>query len=283
MNKKEVTGILEQLSLSPNKKLGQNFLILQEFSQRIVDAAEIRPGDAVLEIGPGLGALTGIMAQMPVDLSCIEIDAGYYRFLTEKFSQNRNVHIIHSDFLKCTEFDPADVVVSNLPYYCASEILFTIARKISPRTICGMMQKEMAQRITAPAGSEHYGAMTVSLSYYYTAQTAFSVPPSAFFPQPDVISSVVVFTRKNDSALQAQELELFHTLIRSAFWGRRKTIFKAVTSAPHLACSKQTADEILSAAGIPRETRGEQLTLDNYICLTKELFKRDGINGITHR
>lgn len=280
MTKREVLDILSSISLAPNKKLGQNFLILENFVRKIVDSASLSKDMSVCEIGPGLGALSRVIAPECRELSCVEIDAGFAAYLTQYFAATPNVRILHQDFLKMKAYPKSDVVISNLPYYCASEILFVIAREISPVRICAMMQKEMAERIVAKPGSEHYGAMTVTLSYYYTPSVQFNVPPSAFYPQPDVVSTVVLFTRVETNALSRDETALFHALVKSAFWGRRKTVSKALSSSPHLRIPKELLSGSLEAAGIDAAARGETLSLDDYIRLTTILFSRTGSNAV---
>ena len=281
MTKNDVVQILKTLSLSPNKKLGQNFLIDENNVRRIVDAAVITPEDRIVEIGPGLGALTVFLAKAAKELTCIEIDAGYAAYLGNHFAAVPNVRIVHEDFLRMQEYPPCDAVVSNLPYYCASEILFTIAQKIAPSRICAMMQKEMAERITAPAGSDAYGAMTVSLSYYYSPKLLFNVPASAFFPKPDVVSTVILFNRVDRMELSRDQIPLFHSLVKSAFWGRRKTIVKALSSSPHMNLDRDLVRGSVEAAGIPAEARGETLTLDDYIRLTKQIYSRTGTDAFS--
>ncbi|MGL4368778.1 MAG: 16S rRNA (adenine(1518)-N(6)/adenine(1519)-N(6))-dimethyltransferase RsmA [Spirochaetota bacterium] len=281
MTKKDVSDILANLNCAPNKKLGQNFLVQKEYAEKIVNGADIRENDRVLEIGPGLGALTEIMAERGVSLTCVEIDAGYYRYLSKQFHDYKNLSFIHSDFLRMDEYRHYDRVISNLPYYCASELLFTIAEKIMPSRICAMMQKEMAQRITAKPGTPQYGAMTVSLSCYYQPEHLFNVPPSAFFPQPDVVSSVLSFTRVNRTGFSVKEAALFHLLVKSAFWGRRKTIIKALSSAPHLAISKNIIESALEESSIPCGIRGEELSLESFITLAKNLYAKAGNDGIS--
>ena len=274
MTKTDALRVLKSLSLSPNKKLGQNFLVDENNVRKIVEAAVISPDERIVEIGPGLGALSEFLAPACRDLTCIEIDAGYAAYLAGHFQPRPNVHILHEDFLKMESYPACDAVVSNLPYYCASEILFTVAQKMAPQRICAMMQKEMAERISAKAGTDSYGAMTVSLSYYYEPKPLFNVPPTAFFPQPDVISSVILFNRVDRSDLSGDQMHLFHSLVKSAFWGRRKTIVKALSSSPHLDIAKTLIRDSLDAAGIAAEARGETLTLDEYIRLTKKIYER---------
>jgi 16S rRNA (adenine1518-N6/adenine1519-N6)-dimethyltransferase len=281
MTKTDALRILKSLSLSPNKKLGQNFLIDENNVRKIVEAAVVSPSERIVEIGPGLGALTGFLAPACRDLTCIEIDAGYAAYLAGHFEPQQNVHILHEDFLKMESYPCCDAVVSNLPYYCASEILFTVAQKMAPLRICAMMQKEMAERIIAKAGTDSYGAMTVSLSYYYQAKMLFNVPPTAFFPQPDVISTVILFNRVDRSDLSCDQMNLFHSLVKSAFWGRRKTIVKALSSSPHLDIAKTLIRDSLDASGIAAEARGETLTLDEYIRLTKMIYERTLNDAIT--
>jgi 16S rRNA (adenine1518-N6/adenine1519-N6)-dimethyltransferase len=269
MNKKEVLDLLTENGLSPNKMYGQNFLIQEDISRKIVEAAGIVGSDTVLEIGPGLGELTGMILEKGCALTAVEIDSGLYSLLTKKFSNNKNLTLIHNDFLKMEKSGAFNKVVSNLPYSCASEILFNVSGKYYPELLCVMVQREMAERIISDPGTPEYGAMTVMLSSIYESRIAFHVQPTSFFPRPDVVSSVVIFTKKQLPPLMADQKILFSKLVKSAFWGRRKTLVKACSSSPHLQLDKAILLDALSLLGVNVAVRGEELSSAQFMELAK--------------
>ncbi|HOP31250.1 MAG TPA: 16S rRNA (adenine(1518)-N(6)/adenine(1519)-N(6))-dimethyltransferase RsmA [Spirochaetota bacterium] len=271
MNKSDIHRITEEYGLAPNKKLGQNFLINDDIIKRIVNACSPE-SRSILEIGPGLGAISRGLAERALSYTAVEIDSGFVRYLTDLFSGKGNVNVIHTDFLKSELDDRFDVIVSNLPYYCASEILFRIASMFSAPEVYGMMQKEMGDRIIAKPGSENYGALTVTLSYYFDAKVLFHVNGECFYPKPDVRSSFLAFKRKERVFTKADD-EMFHLIVKSAFWGRRKTLHKSLAESPHLDFSKEFIHDVLSECGIDPGVRGEKLSLDEFVKLTEAIIK----------
>ncbi len=272
MNKSDIHRITEEYGLAPNKKLGQNFLINNEIIRRIVEACT--PGGRnVLEIGPGLGAISGGLAEKGLSYTAVEIDSGFVRYLTDLFSERDKVTIIHADFLKSDLDDRFDVIVSNLPYYCASEILFRIAERFSAPEVYGMMQKEMGDRIIAKPGSENYGALTVTLTYYFNVKVLFHVNGECFYPKPDVKSSFLEFKRRDRIFTKPEDDEMFHLIVKSAFWGRRKTLHKSLAESPHLDFSRDFILSVLRECGIDPDVRGEKLSLDEFVRLTEAVIK----------
>ncbi len=272
MNRNEINKITDEYGLAPNKKLGQNFLINDEIIGRIVSTC--RPeGKRVLEIGPGLGAISRGLAERSDKYTAVEIDSGFVRYLSDLFESEKKVSIIHGDFLKIEPEDRFDVIVSNLPYYCASEILFRIAGKFSAPEVYGMMQKEMGDRITAKPGSENYGALTVTLSYYFNAKVLFYVPGDSFYPRPEVKSSFLGFQRKERVFTANDAEEMFHMVVKSAFWGRRKTLHRSLAESPHLDFDKKIINDAIIACGIDPDVRGERLSLEEFIRLTEAVMK----------
>ena len=271
MKKKDVISIAETYGLAPNKRLGQNFLVDDGITEKIIGIISPSRDDAVLEIGPGLGALTGMLLERSCSVTAVEIDAGLYRYLREAFTGRENLELLHCDFLKCETEDRYTRVVSNLPYYCASEILFKIASTLGAKGVYVMLQREMAQRITAAPGSPDYGALTVTLGYYYRSRIALQVPREVFYPRPDVGSSFMALERREDNPLSPEENVLFHSVVKSAFWGRRKTILKALSESPHLSFEKDRIRSALEKTGIEAVSRGEELSTEEYCSLTREL------------
>ncbi len=276
MNKGDILKITEEYGLAPNKKLGQNFLINDEVIRRITDLC-LPEGQSILEIGPGLGSISIPLASQAGSYTAVEIDSGFARYLADVFISGGNikdnVKIIHDDFLKADIADSFDLIVSNLPYYCASEILFRIAEKFSAKRILVMMQKEMAERVTAKPGSENYGALTVTLSYYFDSKILFHIAGEAFYPKPDVKSSFLELLRKPAYFSKPEHEEIFHLVVKSAFWGRRKTILRTLVDSPHIEIKKEVVESILDNCGIRHDIRGEKLPLEDFIKLTEGVIK----------
>ncbi len=270
MNTVEIKHLIAGLGLHPNKRLGQNFLVSREARERIINAMECGPSDTVLEIGPGLGALTGLLLDRAAQVTAVEIDSGFCRYLSDKFGARDNFTLIHGDFLKNPPPDTFTRIVSNLPYYCSSEILFECSRYAAPHVYV-MLQKEMADRITASPGNKNYGAMTVTLGLYYESRRIFTVPRESFYPRPDVTSSFLKLSRRPSLPLAEHEIPLFHNLVKSAFWGRRKTILAALSGSPHIDLGREGAARILAEAGIEQGRRGEELTRDEYAALARAM------------
>ncbi len=274
MNKSDILKITEEYGLAPNKKFGQNFLINDSVIQRIVDSCSPE-GQSILEIGPGLGSISLPLAERSLSYTAVEIDSGFVRYLEDVFKPegnreiNKNVEIIHADFLKSDINKNFDVIVSNLPYYCASEILFRIAKNFTAEKILVMMQKEMAERVIAKPGSETYGALTVTLSYYFSSKILFHIAGESFYPRPDVKSSFLQLVRKARYFTLPEHEEMFHLIVKSVFWGRRKTLLKSLTDSPHLEIKREVVENILQICGIRPDVRGEKLSLEEFIKLTE--------------
>ncbi len=273
MNKALILEISKKYNIAPNKKLGQNFLINRGIINRIVDVC-FPDGEDILEIGPGLGSISRGLAARAKSYRAVEIDSGFYRYLLDLFNGKSNVEIIHSDFLKLDHEDKFSVIVSNLPYYCASEILFTIAEKYKADNVYVMMQKEMGERLVAKPGSKVYGAMTVALSYYYNIEHLFYVPAESFYPRPDVKSSFIAL-RKKERALNHKDELLFHLIVKSVFWGRRKTLLRSLTDSPHLSFTREFLMQVLEKSSINTSLRGENLCLADFIKITEVIRENE--------
>jgi 16S rRNA (adenine1518-N6/adenine1519-N6)-dimethyltransferase len=273
MTRKEIIQFLKDHTLSPNKRLGQNFLCDARVTAQIISAAEISSADSVLEIGPGLGELTTMLLDTGCSLTSVEIDSGLHRYLGERLTGHSNFRLIHADFLKTEQLGSFNKIAANLPYYCASEILFKCAEEYSPNIMCVMLQKEMAERIVSKPGTESYGAMTVMLAAKYSSSVAFDVPPASFFPSPDVTSSVLVMRRSQSIALSAKEFTIFALLVKSAFWGRRKTLVKSCSSSPHHKFERAILLDALSSLGLNDAIRGEALSVDQFAEIARIITK----------
>ncbi|HOO71100.1 MAG TPA: 16S rRNA (adenine(1518)-N(6)/adenine(1519)-N(6))-dimethyltransferase RsmA [Spirochaetota bacterium] len=277
MNITEVKRISSLYGLHPNKKLGQNFLIDEGIRRKITQAVNPCADDRILEIGPGLGSLTELLAVDAGRVTAVEIDAGLYRYLVSRFGDSGKVNLIHGDFLKTPLTDEFNKVVSNLPYYCASEILFRILSDLAGAgDVFVMLQQEMAERIIAAPGTKSYGALTISLNYYCFTKKLFRVPSGCFHPRPDVSSLFIKLERKKELPLSRERLDLFHEVVRSAFWGRRKTLLTSLSQSPHLTYARDVISGVLSFLGMSTSVRGEDLAPEDYVAITEALYAQAG-------
>lgn len=282
MNVADIKHIIVERGLRPNKKLGQNFLVSVEARDRIIGAMRIASADRVLEVGPGLGALTELLVERAGRVTAVEIDAGFSRYLEERFRGADAFTLIHGDFLKNPPDGPFTKIVSNLPYYCSSEMLFSFTRYDAPEVYV-MLQKEMAERIVSGPGQRSYGALSVTLGLYYEARTLMKVPREAFYPRPEVASLFLALSRRESLPLEAGEIGLFHALVKSAFWGRRKTLLTALSASPHLGLGRERAGRLLEEARMDGSRRGEELGRDEFVALTRACRKTISWNDDENR
>ena len=270
MNKNRLLDIIKAYGLAPNKKLGQNFLIDENVIQKIIDVSK-PDNKRILEIGPGLGSISNPLAQKALLYSAVEIDSGFARYLKDAFNSFESVNIIHGDFLKCNLEDNFDIIISNLPYNSASEILFRIAKEFNAQSIYVMIQKEMCERIMSQPGSKIYGALAVTLSYYFDSKALFHISNESFYPKPDVKSSFMQLTRKERYFKHRAHEDLFHLAVKSAFWGRRKTVLKSLSESPHLDLDRDRVKKILDLCDIRHDIRCEMLSLGDFIKITEKI------------
>jgi len=261
----DLTRLLKDAGISPNKKLGQNFLIDETVIEKIIHHVDPGPVDSILEIGPGLGALTAPLAKSSGRLTALEIDSGLARYLAEIYRESGTVRVIHGDFLKADAGIGYTKIVSNLPYYCSSEILFRAAVNNMAQEIFVTVQKEMAERIVARPGSKSYGAISVTLGFYCERKILFQIGKNSFYPRPEVNSCFMHLKRRKVLALGDEGTALFHDIVKSAFWGRRKTLQKSLSESPHLGVSREDIIEALNGAGVDGRVRGEELSPDDFV------------------
>ncbi len=268
MNTTEIKRIIREEGLRPAKRRGQNFLVDSGILEKIIVAVAPSRDDRILEIGPGLGALTGPMIERAGRVTAVEIDSGFYRYLAKRFGDAPNFSLLHDDVLRTEPRESYTKIVSNLPYYCSSEILFWMARREAPLAYV-MVQKELAGRITAGAGEKNYGALSVTLGFHFESRVLFPVSRGCFHPRPEVDSSFLALRRREPPPLGEEEAALFLRLVRSAFWGRRKTMLRSLGESPHLDLGREGAARILERAGIAPAARGEDLAPDRFMALAR--------------
>lgn len=277
-------AIMEKYGIHTKKGFGQNFLTDLNVLKNIVSAAEITRDDNVIEIGPGIGALTEQLAQAAGEVLALEIDQDLIPVLAEVLAPYDNVTVLNQDVLQANlpelikqQFtDPSRPikVVANLPYYITSPILMNLlAAPVDWAAICVMMQKEVAQRLTAQPGTKQYGALTLAIEYQMTAEIAFNVSRRVFMPAPNVDSAIVVLKpRTTPLPVQPFNKQKLFGFIRGCFAHRRKSLWNNLQATiGKQPAVKEKMQAILTALAISPQTRPERLTLEQFIELANAL------------
>ncbi|WP_264741072.1 16S rRNA (adenine(1518)-N(6)/adenine(1519)-N(6))-dimethyltransferase RsmA [Cytobacillus firmus] len=276
-------AILDKYGFSFKKSLGQNFLIDTNILRRIVDHADLTEESGAIEIGPGIGALTEQLARRSKKVLAFEIDQRLLPILEETLSPYPHVSIINEDVLKADvktaierEFAGVDdiMVVANLPYYVTTPIIMKLLEdKLPIRGIVCMLQKEVADRISARPGTKEYGSLSIAVQYYTEAETAMIVPKTVFVPQPNVDSAVIKLTKRKEPAVAVKSESFFFQVTKASFAQRRKTLLNNLTS--QLSGGKQKKEQILSAleqANVEPGRRGETLSIEEFARLSDALL-----------
>ncbi len=266
-----VTSILHQYGLRPSKGLGQNFLHDNQALQQIVSAADLRPADAVLEIGPGLGSLTRYLALLAASVTAVELDGRLFPALEATLAPYRNVRLVQGDILK---LDPAELmpagdylVVANLPYYITSAVIRHLLESAArPRRIVLTVQQEVAGRICALPGE--MSLLALSVQVYGRPQTRAHIPAGAFYPPPKVDSSVLCVDIYAEPVIPFALLDAFFALAKAGFSQKRKTLRNSLSAGLKLAPAE--AEKMLAAAGIEPRRRAETLSLEEWKVLSGE-------------
>ena len=273
-------AILKKYDFKIQKKFGQNFLIDPHVLEKIVEAAELTPEDCVVEIGPGLGAMTQYLAKRAGRVAAVEIDRALIPILQETLADCENVEIINEDILKVDLARLAEEknggrpikVVANLPYYITTPIVMSLLEKRVPLySMTIMVQKEVAERMQAGPGGKEYGALSLAVRYFADARIVANVPPNCFIPRPGVGSAVVCLKRYEEPPVSVSDEDLLFSVIRASFNQRRKMLVNSLYNAAGLSFSKETVREALLSMGMPETVRGEALTLEQFARLTELL------------
>ncbi|MFL0438397.1 16S rRNA (adenine(1518)-N(6)/adenine(1519)-N(6))-dimethyltransferase RsmA [Bacillus pumilus] len=276
--------ILKKYGFSFKKSLGQNFLIDTNILDRIVDHAEVTDETGVIEIGPGIGALTEQLAKRAKKVTAFEIDQRLLPILNDTLSPYDNVTIIHQDVLKADvgkviEENFADckevMVVANLPYYVTTPIIMKLLEENLPlKGIVVMLQKEVSDRMAAIPSSKEYNSLSIAVQYYTEAKTVMVVPKTVFVPQPNVDSAVIKLTVRETPAVSVENDEFFFQLIRASFGQRRKTLMNnLMNNLPDGKQHKAIIEEALQTADIDGKRRGESLSIEEFARLSNVLQK----------
>ncbi len=249
---------------------------------KIISAADITKDDMILEIGPGIGTLTQLLAYNAKKVISVEIDKNLIPVLEYTLDGYDNVRVINEDILKLDikklveeENDNKPIkVVANLPYYITTPIIMGLFEKHVPiESITVMIQKEVAARMSAVPGTKDYGALSLAVQYYSKPYLAANVPPNCFMPRPDVSSAVIKLTLLKDKIKVSSEETLF-ALIKAAFAQRRKTFINCLRNSDSFSFSKEEWEDIFEEAKLSPSVRGEALTLQMFAELTEIIDKR---------
>ena len=275
-------AILERHGFTFKKSFGQNFLTDTNILQKIVDTAEIDKKVNVIEIGPGIGALTEFLAESAAEVMAFEIDDRLVPILADTLRDFDNVTVVNQDILKVdlaqyiAEFKNPDLpikVVANLPYYITTPILMHLIESGIPFSeFVVMMQREVADRISAQPNTKAYGSLSIAVQYYMTAKVAFIVPRTVFVPAPNVDSAILKMVRRDLPAVEVQDEKFFFKVSKASFVHRRKTLWNNLTSC--FGKSEATKGKLTAAlerADLSPSVRGEALSLEEFARLADAL------------
>ena len=295
--RREVTArILQAFHLKADKNLGQNFLVEESVVNRIAKAAELTPEDTVLEIGPGIGTLTQALAMTGASVVSVELDKRLIPVLQETVGAYKNVRIVQGDILKVnipeiiaevkadqktagatgkvaeaeSEMKQSDTfkVCANLPYYITTPIImYLLEQKLPLERLVVMVQKEVAERMTAGPGGREYGAISVAMQYYTEPKIAFIVKAGSFLPAPKVDSAVLVCKRRSTPPVDVPDEKTFFKVVAAAFSVRRKMLNNSLKNMGGL--NGEQVKAWLDRAGIDGRRRAETLSLEEFAMLAR--------------
>ena len=275
-------AVLERHGFTFKKSFGQNFLTDTNILQKIVDTAEIDDQVNVIEIGPGIGALTEFLAERAAEVMAFEIDHRLVPILADTLRDFDNVTVVNEDILKVDlaqhiqNFKNPDLpikVVANLPYYITTPILMHLIESGIPFSeFVVMMQKEVADRISAQPNTKAYGSLSLAVQYYMTAKVAFIVPRTVFVPAPNVDSAILKMVRRPEPAVAVEDESFFFKVSKASFTHRRKTLWNNLTG--YFGKTEEVKDKLTKAldqAGLSPSVRGEALSLAEFASLAYAL------------
>jgi 16S rRNA (adenine1518-N6/adenine1519-N6)-dimethyltransferase len=259
-------SFLEQEGLGMQKKFGQNFLINPVPRKALADALDCKEGDEVWEIGPGLGAMTTLLLEKKLTVRAFEIDKGFIRTLKEIFAGEKNFHLVEGDVMKTWNTQKnAQFLLGNLPYNIAAVLIAELIekRRLFTRMVV-TVQKEVALRMAAGAGSPDYSSFSVLCASAYKVKPLMTIRPSSFYPQPNVDSMGVLFENKN----APEYPPVFYKLVRALFASRRKTVKNNLIN---FTSSRDICASVLSENGLTGNERAENLELEVFLSLAKSI------------
>lgn len=281
--------ILRKYDIVANKRYGQNFLIDDNILNNIVESADINENTLVIEIGPGLGNLTEYLLEKSAYMVLIEIDKKMLQILEDRFTTKKDkFYLLNEDILKVDidkliseiEFKnnckyESIKVVANLPYYITTPIIFQLLQSSTKiQDIIVMVQKEVADRMESKPNTKDYSILTLMVEYYSNANIQFIVPKDSFIPAPNVTSAVIKLCRKNDNLLNKKEEKVLFELIHKAFAKRRKKMLNSLYMENFQNLDKSELQPIFNELVLDENTRAEQLSLEEYVRITKFIVSK---------
>ena len=277
---KDTKFLMNKYKIKANKNLGQNFLIDDNALQDIVEGAEIKNEDLVIEIGPGLGSLTKLLLEKAKKVICIELDKKMVKILSERFCAYNNIEIINEDILRVNlneiikqererDKEIKDIkVVANLPYYITTPIIMKLVENdLDIDSITVMIQKEVAERLIAIPGGKETGAITYTIYYYCEGQKIREVEKSCFIPEPEVTSEVINLKLRKEPEITVVDKKVMFNIIKSAYMQRRKTLLNSLTSVGVFK-TKEQGIEYLKKLGLREDIRPENMKIEDFAKLT---------------
>ena len=279
----ETKFIMKKYNISAIKKLGQNFLVDDYAVSEIVNQSKICENDLVIEIGPGLGTLTSKLLEKAGKVIAIELDTNVLPILKDRFSLYKNFELIHNDVLKVdlktlieenlnSEITTCKIV-ANLPYYITTPIIMKLLEDDLPlESITVMVQKEVAERLTATPGTKDAGSITHIIYYYTEPNLILNVLRDSFMPAPEVDSAVIKLDLLKEPRVQVNDKKIFFEVIKAAFSLKRKTLVNCFMNSK-LFKNKQEIEELLTSLNIDLRVRGEKLTIEDFAKIANKIIK----------
>ncbi len=272
MTLSEMRRILDEGGIQLTKSLGQNFLHDGNQLRRIVAAAELKPTDRVLEIGPGLGPLTEQLLEQAGEVFAVEKDARLVAILQQRFADQPKLRLLHGDGLEIVRADASEwagwKLVANLPYSVASPILVELASNPHPpERMTATLQLEVARRLMAKANDEDYGILSLLVQIRFEPRGIFKIPSGCFFPPPDVDSACITLVRREVPLLPEELRATFVRVVKLAFSQRRKMMLKLLKQE----WPAEQLNEAISALKLSPLVRAEAVTLEQFVALTRLL------------
>lgn len=271
-----IKEVLSRHGFHFSKSLGQNFLTAQWVPERIATECGVDKNSCALEVGPGMGCLTNELSKQAEKVVAIELDRALFPVLEETLADCSNVEVVHGDVLKtdlsaiCKDKfgDKKVYACANLPYYITTPAISALLDSKMFSGITVMVQKEVAKRICAKAGSSDYSAFSIYVQYYADAKILFDVPAGCFVPQPKVDSAVIRLNPLEQPSVAVKNEKLFFAIVRAAFNQRRKTLLNAISPAFGGRLDKADILSLMKTCNLDERIRGEKLTLEEYAKLS---------------
>ena len=275
----ETKFLMKKYKIKANKNLGQNFLIDDTVIEDIVNGADIKKDDLVIEIGPGLGSMTALLVEKAKKVICVELDKKMIKILNDRFIEYNNIELINEDVLKLDlnklikqEKEQNEIkevkIVANLPYYITTPIIMKLLEEnLDIQSITVMIQKEVADRLIEVPSGKNTGAITYTVYYYCECEKIREVENTCFIPMPEVTSEVINLKMRKEPAVEIENKKVFFNIIKSAFMQRRKTLLNSLLNSG-VFLSKEEGLEVLKKLGLKEDIRAEKLTIEDFARLS---------------